>query len=102
MQFKRACHPQHSGNVLFALTPYQVPKGSTATHGSPWKYDSHVPLLIRGAGIRPGRYATAVTPAALAPTLAKVLGVEAPAGCEVDALDEALLPEQETTVRGRQ
>ena len=63
LQFQRACHPKRSGNVLFALAPYHVPKGATATHGSPWRYDSHVPLLIRGPGIRPGRYRARVTPA---------------------------------------
>jgi hypothetical protein len=93
LRFQRACHPTRSGDVLFAVVPYHVPKGSTATHGSPWNYDSHVPLLIRGGGIRPGRYSTAVTPAALAPTLARLLDLEPPAGCEVEALHEAILPQ---------
>jgi predicted AlkP superfamily pyrophosphatase or phosphodiesterase len=92
LQFQRACHPERSGDVLFALKPYHVPTGAVATHGSPWEYDSHVPLLIHGAGVFPGRYDTAVTPAALAPTLAKLLNLEPPAGCEVEALNEALLP----------
>jgi predicted AlkP superfamily pyrophosphatase or phosphodiesterase len=92
LQFQRACHPERSGDVLFALTPYQIPKGATATHGSPWKYDTHVPLLIRGPGVRPGRYPRSITPASLAPSLAKLLNLEPPAGCEVEALDEALLP----------
>ncbi len=91
LQFQRTCHPQRSGNVLFALQPYHVPKGATATHGSPWQYDSHVPLLIRGAGVRPGRYAEKTTPASLAPTLARLLDLEPPAGCEVEALNAALL-----------
>jgi hypothetical protein len=91
LQFQRTCHPLRSGNVLFALQPYQVPKKVTATHGSPWQYDTHVPLLIRGAGIRPGRYHEKVTPAALAPTLARLLNLEPPAACEVEALEEALL-----------
>jgi hypothetical protein len=83
---------RHSGNVLFALVPYHLPKGATATHGSPWRYDRHVPLLIRGPGIHPGRYRARVTPAVLAPTLARLLGLEPPAGCEVEAPEEALLP----------
>jgi hypothetical protein len=40
--------------------------------------------------LRPGRYATKVTPASIAPTLSKLLGLEPPAGCEVEALHEAL------------
>jgi predicted AlkP superfamily pyrophosphatase or phosphodiesterase len=91
LQFQRACHPVRSGDILFALAPYQVPKGSTATHGSPWQYDTHVPLLFWGAGIRPGRYETQVTPAAIAPTLAKLLAIEPPAACEVEPLNEALI-----------
>ncbi len=92
LQFQRACHPVRSGDILFALAPYQIPKGATATHGSPWQYDTHVPLLLWGAGVRPGRYEAYVTPAAIAPTLAKLLVVEPPAGCEVEALNEAIMP----------
>jgi predicted AlkP superfamily pyrophosphatase or phosphodiesterase len=91
-QFQRTFHARRSGDVLFCLAPYQILGKTPATHGSPWQYDSHVPLLLWGYGIRRGRYSTEATPAAIAPTLAKLLGIDPPAACAVESLDEALLP----------
>jgi predicted AlkP superfamily pyrophosphatase or phosphodiesterase len=92
--FARSCHNQRSGDVLFAFRPYSIHGGTPATHGSPWEYDKHVPLLFWGSGIRPGTYNAAVTPASMAPTLARLLGVDAPSCCSVPALDEALVQSQ--------
>ena len=90
LAFQRTLHGQRSGDVLYALRPYTLAGSSTANHGSPWEYDSHVPLLFWGAGIRPGRFDTATTPASLAPTLARLIGVDPPSCCAVPALGEAL------------
>ena len=49
-----------------------------ATHGSPYTYDTHVPLIIMGPGIKADRYFQAATPADIAPTLAALLRVQAP------------------------
>ncbi|MBA4017314.1 MAG: hypothetical protein C0483_09085 [Pirellula sp.] len=81
---------RRSGDVLFCMKPYHIAGESTATHGSPWTYDTHVPLLWLGAGIRPGSYERTVSPAHLGPTMAKLLGVEAPSGATVEALGEVL------------
>lgn len=90
VQFQRAFHPQRSGEVLYALRPYYISGKSTATHGSPWEYDSHVPLLVWGSGVRAGRYSRPVTPAQIAPTLSRILHIAAPSSCSVDPLDEVL------------
>ncbi len=92
-QFDRAFHPDRSGDVMFAMTPYQILGKTTATHGSPWTYDSHVPLLLWGAGIQPGRYPELVHPPAIAPTLARLIGVDAPPCCAVEALEKAITVE---------
>lgn len=90
-QFRLSFNPKRSGDVLYALAPYNIPAGgSGTTHGSPWKYDTHVPLLLLGSGVRPGKYSQLVSPAAIAPTLARLLRVEEPPACVVDPLDEAL------------
>lgn len=81
---------RRSGDVLFCMKPYYIAGATTATHGSPWAYDTHVPLLWLGAGIRPGMYESTVSPAHLGPTMAKLLGVEAPSGATVEALGEVL------------
>ena len=72
-------YPRRSGDLIIVYEAFKylgdlIP----ATHGSPYSYDTHVPLIIMGAGLSPGRYAQAATPADIAPTLASILGVQAP------------------------
>jgi predicted AlkP superfamily pyrophosphatase or phosphodiesterase len=62
---------------------------SVATHGAPYGYDTHVPLVIMGGGLAPGRYLNAATPADLAPTLARALNVEPPSNATGRVLAEA-------------
>src|SRR5690606_35063459 len=47
-----------------------------ATHGSPNRHDSHVPIIFYGPPFAPGRYPEFVRTVDIAPTLARVLGVE--------------------------
>jgi phosphoglycerol transferase MdoB-like AlkP superfamily enzyme len=47
-------------------------------HGSHNEYDARVPLILMGKGITPGEYATPVSPADIAPTLAFLAGVKLP------------------------
>lgn len=48
-------------------------------HGTPYDYDTHVPLVVLGAGIAAGRRTEAVAGVDIAPTVARLLGIEAPA-----------------------
>ena len=92
-------YPQRSGDVVVVFEPYSIlfdppddPTDplSSATHGSPYSYDTHVPLIIMGRGFRPDKYWQAATPADLAPTLAHVLNVQAPSCSIGRVLAEAL------------
>ncbi len=47
----------------------------SAEHGQPSDDDTHVALILAGAGVRPGRYGQRVQVADLAPTLARLVGV---------------------------
>jgi predicted AlkP superfamily pyrophosphatase or phosphodiesterase len=73
-------YPRRSGEVIvvYEAFKYLDTFSIAATHGSPYSYDTHVPLIIMGAGITPGSYIQSATPADIAPTLAAVLGVQAP------------------------
>jgi predicted AlkP superfamily pyrophosphatase or phosphodiesterase len=53
--------------------------GTDAIHGSPYRYDRHVPLMFMGRGIDAGTSDERVRTVDLAPTLAKLLGVPVPA-----------------------
>jgi predicted AlkP superfamily pyrophosphatase or phosphodiesterase len=63
--------------------------GDATTHGTAYPYDARVPLLLLGAGVRPGQYDQDATPADIAPTLAKICGVALPTATG-RALDEAI------------
>jgi arylsulfatase A-like enzyme len=52
--------------------------GSGTTHGTPYWYDRHVPLIFWGPGIEAGRIREGVATVDIAPTLAKRLGVAPP------------------------
>jgi predicted AlkP superfamily pyrophosphatase or phosphodiesterase len=72
-------YSRRSGEVVVVYEPFKyLGEFIPATHGSPYSYDTHVPLIIMGAGVTPGRYVQEATPADIAPTLAVLLGVQAP------------------------
>jgi predicted AlkP superfamily pyrophosphatase or phosphodiesterase len=60
---------------LMDSTPTGQARRYGTGHGTPWNYDQHVPVLLMGFGIRPGKYLDASTPADIAPTLASLCGI---------------------------
>ena len=52
----------------------------SSMHGSPWSYDTYVPLIFAGPGIQPGRIYRRVETVDVAPTIAALLGVKPPSG----------------------
>lgn len=78
-------------DVVVVLDPYYQAASTGTTHGSPFNYDTHVPLILMGAGVKPGRYHQAAAVNDLAPTLATILEVEVPAGSMGRVLAEALV-----------
>lgn len=85
------CHPRRSGDLVFLTDPHGLSVDYVASHGMPFAHDEHVPLLLSGCGIRPGRWAQRVSPLDLAPTLSQLLNVEYPSGCDGRPLAPALL-----------
>lgn len=88
-QIARTWHPELSGDVEFVLKPYwmMTSTSSVATHGSPHPYDTQVPILFYGpAWVKAGRRDGRVEVVDIAPTLAQMLGVPAPAASEGKAL----------------
>ncbi len=76
-------HPEVSGDVQYVQKAKWMFGTAAATHGSPYEDDTHVPLLLWGPGwVRSGHDDTPVQMADLAPTIAALLGVAAPAMSE--------------------
>ena len=61
-----------------------------ATHGSPWRYDSFVPLVFVGSGIPAQQVYRRVRTVDVAPTLAVLLNAKAPVGSIGTALVEVV------------
>lgn len=78
----KSFHPKRSGDLEVLLEPYWIGDGSRATHGTPYSYDTHIPIMFMGPGIAPGYYDAKVMLQDIAPTLANILEIEAPSGSE--------------------
>ncbi|MBL8270760.1 alkaline phosphatase family protein [Steroidobacter sp.] len=84
---KASFNPQRSGDLVVLLKPYislypkpkNVDTDYTSSHGSPWGYDRRVPVLFWWKGIKGFEQPTAVETVDVAPTLAKLIGLDVPA-----------------------
>jgi hypothetical protein len=84
-------HAQRNGNLVIVPLPFFfIAEGSGTTHGTPYIYDTHVPVILYGAGVTAGTYHSDVSPADIAPTLATLLWIEIPSNCVGRILSEAI------------
>ena len=81
-----------SGDLEIVLEPYWMRASSGTTHGTPYAYDAHIPLVFMGPGIKPGHYDETVALNDLAPTVATLIGVEVPGGSQGRVLHEMFAP----------
>ena len=79
-------------DVYILLEPYWMFGAAGTTHGTAFNYDAHVPVVLMGPGIRPGKYDQRVAANDIAPTLATLLEVDPPSGSAGRVLVEALAP----------
>ena len=74
-------HHKRSGDILIVPKPAHISYPKTgSTHGSPMIYDTHVPLLFYGNGIKKGSTIHRTETPDIAPTLATMLGIAFPNG----------------------
>jgi predicted AlkP superfamily pyrophosphatase or phosphodiesterase len=92
----RNFHPKRSGDIYLVFEPDVFINDFdglvvASTHGSPWRYDTFVPVMFAGAGLPAATVHRAVTPYDIASTLAAYLKVKPPSGAIGDPLSEVLL-----------
>jgi predicted AlkP superfamily pyrophosphatase or phosphodiesterase len=79
-----AYHDGRSGDVVLVPAQYWFlasdPDLDSATHGTPYDYDTHVPIMLAGPGIAKGRITLPVAPRDIAPTISAYLGIAPPSG----------------------
>ena len=86
-------HPERSGDVYVVQSPYWFLQESgpiAVMHGSPWAYDTFVPIVFAGPGIEARTVHRLVHPVEVAPTIAALLGIKPPSGAVRGPLHEVL------------
>lgn len=100
-QIRRSFHPTRSGNIHLVPEHYWFLHSTeeaekmgiesiAAIHGSPWAYDTFVPIFFAGNGVPARSIGRRVAPTDIAPTLAAYLGVKPPSGSVGSVLTEVL------------
>jgi hypothetical protein len=79
---------KRSGDIFVIQDPYYLYDANGTSHGTPFGYDSHVPVIFMGPGIKAGHYFEKVAVNDIAPTLASIAGVEQPSGSVGRVLQE--------------
>lgn len=84
-------YPKASGDLMLIYDAFKyLETTSRATHGSPYSYDTHVPLILMGRGIKAGMYNEPSSPADIAPTLSTLLRIQSPSNAVGRILNEGL------------
>ena len=92
---KRNFHPKRSGDVFIVFEPNWFINDFeglivASTHGSPWNYDTYVPIVFAGAGLQPAIVDRRVLTVDIAATLAAYLGIKPPSGSVGEPLEEVV------------
>ena len=88
-------YPQRSGDILIINKPHYVVNSHKKTvacnHGSPWKYDTYVPVIFAGYSIKAAQIYTQIEPNDIAPTLSAIVGAKYPSNSSRAPLKEVML-----------
>lgn len=81
---------QRSGDVLYATEPGYLNSGRSrgTSHGTGYNYDTHVPMLFYGWGIKPGSTVAYQSITNIAPTLSMLLNIMLPDGATGQPVEE--------------
>lgn len=80
-RMRKSMYPGRSGDVCVVIKPYWLDgdKLTGTSHGTPYPYDTHVPLLVFGTNVKPGIRTELAQPQMIASIFAKALQIPAPA-----------------------
>jgi predicted AlkP superfamily pyrophosphatase or phosphodiesterase len=91
----RNFHPKRSGDVFLVFEPNWFINDFdglvvASTHGSPWNYDTYVPVIFAGHDLQPDVVNRRIYTVDVAATLASYVGVRMPSGSVGKPLSEVL------------
>ncbi len=89
-------HSQRSGDIYLVYEPSVYINDFdglkvASVHGSPWRYDTYVPIIFAGMGLTKQKIVREVTPYDIAPTLSNIAKITYPSGSTGAVLKEASL-----------
>jgi predicted AlkP superfamily pyrophosphatase or phosphodiesterase len=92
-KIQKGMQPKRSGDVVLLFSPGWTDKlfgngKQGTTHGSPYPYDTHVPLMWYGWGIPAGACTRSINIPDIAPTLSFLLNIGIPNGCTGKVIEE--------------
>jgi len=91
-EFRLSYFPGRAPDLFLVQQPFSLWNGDRGgtTHGTPYTYDTHVPLIFYGRAFRKQQNPTQVSTTDLAPTLASALDINSPSLSTGRVLTEAL------------
>jgi arylsulfatase A-like enzyme len=92
LKYLHSYSPLGGWYVLGVPSPFTIGFVGGTDHATPYTYDTHVPLAFYGLPFQPGTYRTHAEPVDLVPTLASLLGINAPSQSVGRVLTEILAP----------
>ncbi len=90
---RRNYFPARSGDIYVVQSPYSFlldPGPIAVMHGSPWRYDTHVPIIFAGPGIKPKLVSERVATTDIAVTLADIFATTQPSGASGTVLRDVV------------
>jgi predicted AlkP superfamily pyrophosphatase or phosphodiesterase len=86
----RGYHAKRSGDIVITLESgwYSATRVQGTTHGSAYRYDTHVPILFYGARIPKGSSVRYHTITDIAPTISAILEIKFPSGSTGQPVEE--------------
>jgi predicted AlkP superfamily pyrophosphatase or phosphodiesterase len=88
---QNAYHTKESGDVVIVLDPAWQTGGNKGTgHGNPWTYDTHIPILFYGWGVKSGQSVRQIHITDIAPTISMILNMRLPNGATGQPIQELI------------
>ena len=86
---------RRSGDIYLVLEPHRFMNdfdglAVASSHGSPWRYDTFVPVIFAGSGLKPLKVYRRINTVDVATTLAAWLGTKPPSGAAGQVLSEVV------------
>ncbi|HTM09223.1 MAG TPA: alkaline phosphatase family protein [Verrucomicrobiae bacterium] len=91
----RNFNPQRSGDIFVVFESHSFLREAdglpaASSHGSPWRYDTFVPVIFAGGSLQPRSIYREIETVDVAPTLAAIVGAKPPSGARGAPLIEVL------------